>query len=61
MTHYVVNTKKQQQAMLEAIGHDSFDSLFKAAGVSSCLKQPLALNTGISEFEAFDQLKAFGI
>lgn len=58
MTHYVVNTKKQQQAMLEAIGHDSFDSLFKAAGVSSCLKQPLALNTGISEFEAFDQLKA---
>lgn len=58
MTHYVVNTPEQQQAMLKEIGYDTFDSLFHAAGIADCLQKPLDLPSGISEFEAFEQLQA---
>jgi len=58
MTHYVVNTKKQQQAMLKEIGYDSFFELFQQTGITDCLHESLAIPKGITEFEAYDQMKS---
>ena len=58
MTHYVVNTKKQQQVMLNEIGYDSFTDLFQHTGITDCLHESLAISNGITEFEAYDQMKS---
>ena len=58
MTHYVVNTKKQQQAMLNEIGYNSFIDLFQHTGITDCLNDSLAIANGITEFEAYDQMKS---
>lgn len=58
MTHFVVNTKEQQLAMLEEIGKVSFDDLFKSIPVNLRLKEDLHLPEGITEFEALGHMRA---
>lgn len=56
MGSYLPNTKQEQQAMLEAIGFDSFDGLF--AQIPEAVRQKeLNLPPGISEMEAMAEME----
>ncbi len=58
MANYVVNTKPQQQAMLQAI-NKTFDDLLAPIPDDVRLKRELQLPQGLSEFEAFDIMKTY--
>src|SRR5690554_4302231 len=58
MATYVVNTKKQQQEMLDEI-NKSFDDLLAPIPENVRLKNELKLPKGLTEFEALDIMKAY--
>lgn len=58
MASYVVNTTKQQQAMLDDI-NTSMDALLSHIPSNVFLKRPLNLPKGLSEFEALDIMKGY--
>lgn len=59
MSNYVVNTKVQQEAMLQEIGKKSIAELFKVIPEDIRLTSELDLPDGVSEFEAYNIMKAY--
>jgi glycine dehydrogenase subunit 1 len=55
---YVVHTRDEQRAMLQAIGVDAIESLFSTIPPSLRLKRPLAIAPALSEMESSSHLGA---
>ena len=51
MASYIPNTKKQQQAMLDAIGVSSINALFSDIPQKVRLKESMNIPKGVSELE----------